>query len=119
MEFLIILIVAALAQLFLPWWIIALVPFVVCMWLSRSGWKAFFLSFAALCIVWGVFAWYLHDQSHGIMSDRISQIFFLPNGLAMVGVAALVGGLVAGSAGLAGYHLRAMFVRKNELVYRR
>ena len=119
MEFLIILVVAAVAQLFLPWWVIALVPFLVCMWMSKNGWKAFFLSFAALCVVWVAFAWYLHDQTNGAMSDRISQIFFLPNGLALVGVAGLVGGLVAGFAGVAGYHLRSMFVRKNELVYRR
>ncbi|HEV7351284.1 hypothetical protein [Telluribacter sp.] len=119
MEFIVILVLAALLQFFLPWWVIALVPFLVCMWLSKNGWRAFFFSLVAVGVLWLGYAWYLHNQTAGVMSDRISRIFFLPNGLAMAGVAALIGGLVAGFAGLAGFQLKNMFRKKDQLVYRR
>jgi hypothetical protein len=118
MEFLIILVAAAVLQFFLPWWVIALVPLVVCLVLSKSGGRAFLRSFAALFVVWLGYAGYLHVQAGGAMSDRVAQIFSLPHGLALAAVAGVVGGLVAGLAGLTGYYLKNLFTPKKELLYR-
>ncbi|QRR02667.1 hypothetical protein [Dyadobacter sandarakinus] len=109
MKFLLMVLISAAAQVFLPWWVIAVVPFVVQLALPRVGGNAFWGSFLAIGLVWGAYGFYLHYVSNGAMSDRIARTFFLPNGWLMLVVTVLLGGLVAGFAGLSGYLVRRIF----------
>ena len=103
MHFLIILVVAGLAQVWLPWWVIAIVPLLVFFSKPTKGISAFVNSFFAIALVWFGYGWYLHYRSDGRMSDRIAELFSLPNGIVLLVVVSLVAGVVAGFSGLAGY----------------
>lgn len=102
MYFLIILIAAALAQVWLPWWVIAVIPFLVFFGKPTNGATAFVSSFLAVALVWFGYGWYLHYRSDGRMSDRIAELFSLPNGIVLLVVVSLIAGVVAGFSGLAG-----------------
>ena len=109
MDFLLIVIITAILQFFTPWWTIALVPFIVAAWRPKSSWKSFGISFLAIAILWFAYGLYLHIVSKGAMSNRIAEIFSLPNGILLLIVTAIVGGLVGGFAGLAGALTRQTF----------
>lgn len=112
MNFVLIFVITAILQFFTPWWTIALVPFLVNLWIPETSLKAFALSFAAVALLWFFYGLYLHVSTEGIMSDKISEIFSLPNGILLLLVTALVGGLVGGFAGWSGLVIRKSFGRR-------
>ena len=109
MNFLLILITTAILQFFTPWWTIALVPFVVAIWRPENLWKSFVIGFTAIAILWFAYGLYLHLVSEGAMSNRIAEIFSLPNGILLLIVTAIVGGIVGGFASVAGSLTRQIF----------
>ncbi|MCE7068824.1 hypothetical protein LZG74_00830 [Dyadobacter sp. CY327] len=110
MNFLIILLATALLQIFAPWWVIAIVPFLVFLVRQTNAANAFWTGFAATGLLWMAYGFYLNFISDGAMSDRIAGIFSLPNGILLLLVSALLGGLTGGLAGLSGQLVRRMFI---------
>ena len=105
--FLLILILAAVAQLFLPWWIVAPVSFLLAAGLGRTGGRSFLAGFAGVGLGWAAAAAWLNVGNDGVLAHRLAQL--LPLGgssWALVLVGAVVGGLVGGVAALAGSWLR-------------
>ena len=109
MNFLVIAILSALLQIFAPWWVIAIVPFVILFWRPASSSGAFWTGLGGIAIPWLVYGYYQHFISDGALSDRVAQIFMLPNGLLLLLVTAVIGGLVGGFSGLSGYWVRQIF----------
>ena len=110
MNFVIIVVLSAVLQLFLPWWVVAVVPFAVYFW--RPGNSAFWVSFAAIAFVWLAYGFYLHLVSDGAMSNRIAEIFSLSNGYILLLVTAFIGGLVGGISGLSGFLVKGVFTER-------
>ena len=101
--FSLILVLAFLAQLFLPWWVIAPLAFGLAAGLGRTGGRAFGAGFAGVGLGWLLTAAWLNVNSAGILSHRVAQLLPLGgNSWVLVLVAALLGGLVGGAAALAG-----------------
>ncbi|GHB69397.1 hypothetical protein [Persicitalea jodogahamensis] len=111
-NYLIILVATALLQFFMPWWTIAVVPFLVCLWRSGHPAVAYAVSLAAVSTVWLAYATFIHNSTQGNMSDRIAELFSLPSGTALLFSVTLLSGLVAGFAGMAGYYVRQLFVKE-------
>jgi hypothetical protein len=106
MNFLIIFIVTAILQFFTPWWSIALIPFIIAAWRPTTSRNSFLSGFLAIALLWCVYGLYLHITTQGAMSNKIAEIFSLPNGILLLIVTTLIGGLVGGLAGLSGYFIR-------------
>ncbi len=105
-----VLLIAALsfiAGIFLPWWSIAIVSLVAAFFLLQSVGAAFLAGFLGIFLLWSVLAFWIDTQNSSILSHRIAQLFPL-NGssVLLILVTALVGGLVAGFAAMAGTSLR-------------
>ncbi len=102
-----IIILSAILENFLPWWIIAPVAFIVC-YLFKLNWpKAFLAGFLGIFILWAGTAFFIDRSNEHILSDKLSTLFFKsvkPH--AMVAMTGIIGGLVAGFAGMAGALLR-------------
>ncbi|GAA4002784.1 hypothetical protein GCM10022408_12810 [Hymenobacter fastidiosus] len=105
--FLVILLVAAGAQLLLPWWSITPVAFLAGATLGRPGGRVFLAGFAGIGLGWLLLASWQQVQGAGRLSHRVAQLLPLGGqGWLLVLVTALIGGLVGGLAALAGYWLR-------------
>ena len=111
-NYLIILVATALLQFILPWWIIVVVPFIVCLWRSKHAGIAYAVSLSAVSTVWLAYATFVHNSTQGSMSNRIAELFSLPSGTALMFSVTLLSGLVAGFSGLAGYYVRQLFVKE-------
>ncbi|OUJ71661.1 hypothetical protein [Hymenobacter crusticola] len=108
--FLLILVLAAIAQLFLPWWIVAPISFLLAAGLGRTGGRSFWAGFAGVGLGWAVAAAWLTSGNNGLLAHRVAQL--LPLGgssWALVLLTAVVGGLLGGMAALAGCWFRQAF----------
>ena len=114
MLFLIILIISFVAQLFLPWWVIAPIAFLAAFWKGQSGGGAFISGLAALFVCWVGMALYANVAGADVLADKVAQIFKLPSGLVLALVSALIGGLVGGFSALSGYLVKVIIQLKTK-----
>lgn len=103
--FLLIILVAllsAVAEYFLPWWSAAVVCFLVSLFVKQKGGRAFLMGFLGMGIFW-LAAALLHDAANEhILSAKMAALFHLPDYGLFIIVTVLIGGLVGGMAAWAG-----------------
>ncbi|WP_337044639.1 hypothetical protein [Emticicia sp. 17c] len=116
MVYILILVISAVAQLFLPWWVIAPVAFIIAMWQAKSPKAAYLAGAGAIATLWIAYAACLNISSGGIMLERIGGLFSeslkflksIPYSISFFFIMALIGSQVAGFSALAGYHFRQL-----------
>jgi hypothetical protein len=108
MLYLLILIVSAVAQYFLPWWVITPICFLLCAWKAESSKQAYGVSFAAIATLWVAYATFIHTSTGGVLTQKITEMILqkIPYPSLLFVATATVGGLVAGFAGMAGHQVR-------------
>jgi hypothetical protein len=95
------------AGLLLPWWIIAVVAFLVAAVIPQKPAHSFLSGFIALFLLWGFLAWILSSNNNNLLAQKVSRLILQANSPgALVVVTAFIGALVAGFASLAGSYLR-------------
>ena len=98
---------AFLAGMFLPWWSIAVVSFLVALFLNPPAGWGFLSGFLGVFVCWGLLALWIDIKNESILSHKIAQLFHLGgSSVLIILVTALVGGLVGGFAAMAGSSLR-------------
>ena len=103
-----VLLLATLAQLVLPWWSLAVAAFVVGVAIRASGRAAFWAGFVGAALSWLLPAAWLAYQNEGLLAHRVAQLLSLGgSAVALVLVAGVVAGLAGGLAALAGAWLRS------------
>ncbi len=101
-----------IAQLYMPWWIIAVIPFVVELLIKGKSGYGFFSGFYGVALLWFTYSLALDMQTSSILSEKIATLFQLPAwSISMVILAGLLGGLVGGVSSLSGSYLRALLTK--------
>lgn len=97
------------ASLYFPWWCIAIVCFLVSVFIHQKAGLAFLAGFLALFLLWGgLSVWISYNNNH-ILAHRISQLIVKkddPNLLMLV--TGLIGAIVGGLASISGSYTRKM-----------
>ena len=115
-QIILIALVSLVAQLILPWWSLALVAFVVCFWRCQSSGRAFLYGFLGIAVIWLGYALLIQLQTDGVFVGRMSELLFKTNtSILPVLVTTLLGGLVGGIAGVAGYFVRQAIVNQSSV----
>lgn len=92
-------VLAFLLELFLPWWSIAIAAFIGGLGIPS---KANFLAgFLGIALLWLISAWIIDMNASAQLADRVAALFKVSKPLLML-ITALIGGLVAGFASMAG-----------------
>ncbi len=98
--------VSAGAEIFMPWWTIAVVSFLVSLFIEQKAGKAFLAGFSGVALFWLVAA-LIHDSANDhILSAKMAMLFHLPNYGMFICVTAFVGGLIGGLSAWAGALIR-------------
>lgn len=100
-------VLAYIAGLFLPWWVLALIAFSVALLFPQRSGLAFLSGFLAIFLMWSLVAVWIDVSNNSLLSHKVAQL--LPLGgstILLIIVSALVGGLVGGFAALSGASLR-------------
>lgn len=101
-------ILSFVAGQFLPWWTIAPVAAGIGVLIPQKPLKSFFSGFLGVFLLWLGLTLWIDRSNGGLLSARMAQV--LPLGgqvLFLHGLTAVVGGLIAGLAGLSGKYARA------------
>ena len=99
---------SAVAQYLGSWWLMPIVCFVLCFWKSETARQSFIIAFLAVASLWLGYALFLHNATGGVMTQKITNLFIagVPYNALLFAITAVIGGLVAGFAGLAGFYGR-------------
>ncbi len=121
MKFIISLILIALisfaACTVLPWWSIAPASFLVSVLIPQKVSLAFLSGFLALFILWGAYSWYISYLNEHILAHKVSMLILKNDQpVALIIITALIGGMVAGLAAIAGALLRNPSIKNNPTV---
>jgi hypothetical protein len=92
--------------LYLPWWTIALVAFIVTSLIPQNPMRSFLSGFTALFLLWGALAWIISSNNNHLLAGKVALVLKMGNPILLIIVTALIGGLVAGFAALAGSFVR-------------
>lgn len=104
-----IIITTYIIQLFLPWWVIAVICFVVCYLSKVSKFVAFINSLLAIFVLWYFKAWMADGNFDEPMSFLLGNVLGGISSSAVLFLTAIIGGLVAGLSGLLGSWSRSLF----------
>ena len=88
-----------------------LASFLISLILSSNGLSSFFAGFLGIGLLWFYLAWRIDSNTGSILTDKVAEIFTLPNSFLLIIVTAVVGGLAGGFGALAGSHLRSIFMK--------
>jgi len=116
LQLILIIVLAFVFELLMPWWSIAIAAFLGGLALtSRANFLAGFLGIGLL---WLLYAWMMDTTSAAPLADRVSKILFINKPLLIL-ITAVIGGLVGGFAAMAGGALRGKTKRSNDPRYYR
>jgi hypothetical protein len=102
-QLIVIIILASILELFLPWWSITFAAFFGG-WLFRTNLN-FVAGFLGVALLWTITSLIIDMSAAAPLSERVATTFFLPKPFLFV-VTAVIGGLVGGFAAMAGSALR-------------
>lgn len=106
--FLLVLVLGFVFQLFLPWWVSGLVAFGLAFGLAKSGRQAFAAGFAGIGLGWLLFSLFFHWRNAGLLTEKMGSLFQLPQAWLLLPLGLVLGGLVGGTAALAGHYCRRL-----------
>ncbi len=108
-----IIILAAVAEWYGPWWSCALVAGIAGLLSRLRTGEAFVAGFMGVGIMWLLFFLAKDLGSHHVLSQKMAQTFHLPSYLFYIIVTFLLGGLTGGIPCWAGAELRKVFRPKS------
>lgn len=113
-NFILTLVLGVLLSLFLPWWAIMIAAFVSGAIVRLKKLATFFVPFFAIATFWFVNAWVLTSSNDFILSTKIGVLLQIgEKPFLVLLITALIGGLVAGVAGIFGNQTHAILANDN------
>ncbi len=98
-------------QCYLPWWCIAIAPFIVNGIIKTKGSGAFFSGFFGIFLLWLGLCFMAKSTAEGLLLEGMAQILPLQgNVILLIIVTSFLGGIVGGISGYAGNALRNIFI---------
>ncbi|MBS1690125.1 MAG: hypothetical protein JSS96_15450 [Bacteroidetes bacterium] len=91
------------------WWSIAVIACLLPLILNLKPGAAFLSGFGGIGLFWLVTVMVKDIANNHILSQKMAELFHLPNYILFVIVTVLIGSLIGGLAGLTGSYIRRMF----------
>lgn len=104
--FLLIALLSALLQFFLPWWTMMVAAAVLSFFLGKNFRHAFFAGFFACGMVWLIYAVFITFTEGSLMTDRIAVLFSLPSSSLIYVVSFVIAAIAGGLGAWLGYSLK-------------
>ena len=113
-SFVLTILLAFIAGLYLPWWGIAVAAFIAAIVVYQKAGMAFLTGFLGLFFLWSLIAWLIDSANDSILSAKIGELLGVGhNPFLLVLITGFVGGLVAGFAAMTGSYLRRLQLHRN------
>ena len=108
-----VLLLGILTQLLFPWWVSAIAAFYVGLWVADSPGKSYLYGFAAMTLMWSVYAGIQSSANGGLITTAFSNVFGGKlSGGQLIAATGFIGGLVGGFSAMTGTLLRQVFQKE-------
>ena len=119
MKFIIVVLLTALlgyaAPLYFAWWSFAVTSFIITLLIHQKAFAAFAATFLGLFLLWAIMAMLIDSANNHLLSQKVAMLLHLgSSSVLLIFIAALIGGLVSGFAGLTG----SLAVKKPITIFR-
>lgn len=108
MNIVLIIILGAVLQSYLPWWSALLPAFLIGGWFANQRREAIRNGSTGIGLLWLGYAGYLNWINEGILSTRIADMLGVPNGWIVLLITMVVGALTGAIGAWAGYELHEL-----------
>lgn len=108
-SFLIMVLLAAALQFFLPWWSLVFPCFLMSFLFGKSGFSSFVAGFFAIAILWIGTGLLIQTQTSSGLPQQISMLFPGKSIAVLYLLTGLTGGLTGGMSSLSGFLVRRIF----------
>jgi hypothetical protein len=96
-----------LGCLYFPWWIVAIVAFLVSIIIQQGHFVSFICGFISLFLLWGFLSFWISVQNDNILAHRVSLLIFKTDSpFLLIFATALIAAMVSGFAALTGSYIR-------------
>jgi hypothetical protein len=96
-SFILMILLSLVAEIYLPFWSMALAAFAVSALIPQAPWKALLCGFLAIFLLWSGLAYYLDEANGHLLAGRISLLILkMSSPWLLVAVTGAVGGIVGG-----------------------
>lgn len=114
LQFLLTFVLCAVAQMFLPWWVIAVISGIVAIFFNyRYGVLSFLNAFVAVGLLWLGYAFLQGGWGNAsVLPSKMGELFGGIGGIGVILLTGLLGGLVAGLGALTGTMLKGIVAKK-------
>lgn len=90
-------------QLFLPWYIVAVVAFAVAYFVKQNSFSAFASGFVAVFLLWVLYAYMLSSANENLLATKFATLLPLKGNVTLLLlITGIIGGLVSGFSALTG-----------------
>ncbi len=90
-----------------PWWGFVPVAFLWAVVIPQAPAKSFAAGFLGMLLAWGGLSWWIDWQNSSLLSKQVALLFPLQgSSAALIMLTGIVGGILGGSAAVAGSYLR-------------
>ncbi len=100
-----------LAQYLSTWWMAALVPFIIFIFVKTTPAKAYLAGFLALSMLWGALCWWFNTQNMGVLATQMGELLGKLSAPQLIAATTFLGGLIGGLGAMTGSMLRRLFER--------
>lgn len=112
-HFILIIILAYILSLYLPWWSIMLAALITGFIIPLKKSAVFFVPFIAIALLWIIQSYMLSSANDFILAEKIATLLKLKgNSMLLLVVTGIVGGLAAGFSGIFGKQCNSIFNNK-------
>jgi hypothetical protein len=120
MKFIITLIIISMlsfaACLYFPWWSVAIVSFLIILFIPQRPGTAFLCGFFALFILWAGLSFWISNNNDHVLAHKISLLVLsVDNPFLLILITGLIGGITGGLGSLAGGLSRSIFLPETRL----
>jgi hypothetical protein len=100
------------SSIYLPWWVIAVVGFVIAFAIPQKPLLAFLSGFLALFLLWAFVSYFLSNANNHLLAHKLSLLFIkVDNPILLIIFTGFIGGFVAGLGSLSGRLFRKVFTK--------
>ena len=119
MKFISAIILTALFSFFLapfsPWWIIAVVAFIIAAAIPQNAFLAFLSGSIAVFFLWGLQAYFIDSNNDHILASKVAGLLTHRNSsILVVFITAILGAVVSGFAAISGSLFRKILISRRE-----
>lgn len=106
MKYMFLFLILLIAQYYGPWYMVAIVPFIICSTFQGKPVADFLFTLLTVFILWFLVALFKDFRNQSLLSFKIAGMFHLHSTYLLIIVCSLTGAVIAGLGALSGNYFR-------------